>query len=69
MLWYLRDASWYDRPETKTIKKVHLKIGDSRAICREFILLQEFPIFDDDFDEIPEHVKCKRCLRKFTKLK
>jgi hypothetical protein len=68
MKWFYRDASWYNRPETRVVKKLHLKIGDSRALCREFILLQEFPMYDDSFDKMPEHIKCKRCLRKAKKI-
>lgn len=58
-LWYLRDASFWDRPDTRKIKKVHLMDKNGCAKCNLTILLNETTAWEDP----PETLKCKRCLK------
>lgn len=55
--WYLRDASWYNKPETSTPKKYHRANQDMCAFCNKKMPLNE----DTGQAEVDEKQKCKKC--------
>ncbi len=55
--WYLRDASWYNFPETKTPKKYHRSDQNGMAYCNRKMPLNE----DTGQGEVDEKIKCKKC--------
>ena len=64
--WYSRDASFFDRPNTSSVKQLHLphltrksKYGHTMSLCGLV------PIIDDQQGQgsPSEGLKCKRCLR------
>lgn len=66
--WFRRDASWWSSPDTRTIKRVHVRhpesksrYGHSRALCGNIALIDEAD--GGEFRNPPQSLKCKRCLR------
>lgn len=53
-----RDASWYDRPDVRSPKAVHVDNGDEFAACNTGMLLGG-PVWLDAA-EVPDHVRCRR---------
>lgn len=61
--WYERDASFWQRPNVRSTKKLYLRKGDTDyPICgTQAVLILESPYMDNGkFDCL----KCKRCLKK-----
>jgi len=58
--WYSRDASFWDNPNTRTPKRLHLMGKKSLTLCELNILLDE----DSEWSDPPESLKCKKCLKK-----
>jgi len=55
--WFLRDASWYNHPETYTPKKYHRMNQDGNAYCNSKMPLNE----DSGEEEVNNKCKCKKC--------
>lgn len=57
----LRDASWYDRPETRTDKQVHVSGRTIRegtmSRCGRSILDEEGLVWDPA--DVPQHARCR----------
>lgn len=56
--WFQRDASFWTRPNTSGVKKLHIKRNGSPVSLCGGILLCEYP-----WPNSPQSMKCKRCLR------
>ena len=66
--WFMRDASFWGRPDTTKPKRVHLRhptkqsrYEHARAMCGNVALMDEQD--GGEFVNPPESMKCKRCLR------
>lgn len=66
--WFSRDASFWSSPDTRTVKRVHLRhpesqsrYGHSRALCGNVALIDGSN--GGEFPNPPQTMKCKRCLR------
>ena len=55
--WYLRDASWWQCPDTRTPKKYHLANENGDALCGTQARLNA----DTEHDSPEDFQKCKRC--------
>ncbi len=61
--WYPRDASWHNRPNVRSAKKLHLygrkrREGIEPLCGRNAVICSDLP-----WDNPPETMKCKNCLR------
>lgn len=54
----LRDASWFNRPNVRTVKKYHVANGDMAACNTVRMPLAEFTALDAS--EVPEGLRCRR---------
>ena len=68
LTWYMRDASFFNHPDTRNPKRVHLrhptelsKYGHRASLCGRCPLLDENE--GGIFPNPRESMKCKRCLK------
>lgn len=62
--WYSRDASFFSRPDTHKLKRVHLvhPHNISRFEHRTALCSRKIPLLDDHFIGLTtDSMKCKRC--------
>ena len=63
MNWYPRDASWHNRPDTTSGKKLHLP-GRKRREGVEPLCGRNAVICDDIlWDNPPKNLRCKNCIK------
>ena len=69
MKWYPRNAGWHDRPDTHSLKRLHLpgkkrREGISPLCGRNAVICEDMP-----YNDPPEGLKCKNCKILITKLR